>query len=144
MAEFYTAFKAFHIISIITWMAALFYLPRLFVYHAQQYENADFTRVAAVQEKKLYYYIGYPAMICSLLSGVLLIASNPYIFKSGGWLHAKLLFVGFLFIFHFACGFYRKRLLLSCYKSEKFFRIFNEIPTLLMIAIVIFAVCKPF
>ena len=143
MAEYYLAFKAFHIISIITWMASLFYLPRLFVYHAQQYDNADFKKVVEIQEQKLYYYIGYPAMVASLVSGVLLILSFDSIFKSG-WFHAKLLFVALLFLFHFTCGFYRKKMLSSRYKSERFFRIFNELPTLLMIAIVILAVTKPF
>ncbi|RDU62700.1 protoporphyrinogen oxidase HemJ [Helicobacter didelphidarum] len=140
LTESYNGFKAFHIISVITWMAALFYLPRLFVYHAQQYNNKSFTDIVEIQEKKLYYYIGYPAMIATFISGILLLFITPM----GAWLHAKLTLVALLFVFHFACGFYRKKLIVSLYKSEIFFRFFNEVPTLLMIGIVIFAVVKPF
>ena len=144
MSEFYNEFKAFHVIAIITWMAMLLYLPRLFVYHAQQYKNTAFKHIVVIQEKKLYYYIGYPAMIATLISGLCLIFSIPDIMKSGGWIHAKHVLFILLFIFHFACGFYRKKLLQSLYKSEKFFRFFNEIPTILMIGIVILAIIKPF
>ena len=144
MNDFYLELKAVHIMSIIAWMSCLFYLPRLFIYHVQQYTNIHFKKVVEIQERRLYYYIGYPAMLMSFASGAAIIMSNLEIFKSGGWIHIKLMLVVFMFIFHFLCGFYRKKLLNECYKSEKFFRIFNEIPTLLMIGIVFFAVTKPF
>ncbi len=141
---YFSYIKVFHVVSIITWMAMLFYLPRLFVYHAQQYDNVAFRKVVAIQEKKLYYFIGYPAMIAVLISGSLITLSIPGIMKSGGWIHAKFTLVLLLIVYHFCCGFYRKKLLHSCYKSERFFRFFNEIPTLLMIAIVYLVIIKPF
>ncbi|STQ86344.1 protoporphyrinogen oxidase HemJ [Helicobacter muridarum] len=144
MIEFYGAFKALHIIAVISWMAALLYLPRLFVYHSEQKDNIQFKQVVQIQEKRLYYGIGYPGMLLSIISGILMILSNPHLFASGGWLHAKLTFALLLIIFHFACGFYRRALMLDNYKSARFFRFFNEIPTLLMIGIVIMAVVKPF
>ncbi len=141
---FYVYIKVFHIVSIITWMAGLFYLPRLFVYHVQQYDNDGFKKVVEVQEKKLYYYILYPSLIAVLISGTLITLSVPDIMKSGGWIHAKMTLVLLLVIFHFVCGFYRKKLLLSKCKSEMFFRIFNEIPTIFMILIILLVVVKPF
>lgn len=144
MSEFYIIFKAIHIVAVISWMAALLYLPRLFVYHSEQRENIHFRKVIEVQEKNLYYTIGYPAMILTVASGILMLIPNLELFKSGGWLHVKLMFVLLLIVFHFYCGFYRKTLLLGKYKSSRFFRIFNEIPTLLMIGIVIMVVIRPF
>ncbi len=137
-------FKAFHIISIIVWLAGLFYLPRLFVYHSMHYDNKSYCSIVEIQEKKLYYCICYPAMIAVLVSGSLLTLSLPGIFKSGGWIHAKMMFVIFMMIFHFACGHFRKKLLVSQCRSAKFFRIFNEIPTIFMLIIVILVVLKPF
>lgn len=144
LAEYYLYLKVFHIVSIITWMAMLFYLPRLFVYHAEQYENAGFRSVVELQEKRLYYAIGYPAMIAVLVSGSLITLALPGIMTSGGWIHAKFTLVLLLLVYHFLCGFYRKKLLESCYKSGRFFRIFNEIPTLSMLIIVYLVVLKPF
>ncbi len=144
LTEFYVSLKVFHVISIITWMAGLFYLPRLFVYHAQQYDNTGFRKVVEIQESKLYYYIMYPAMIAVLISGTLITLSIPDIMKIGGWMHAKLTFVFLLFVYHFVCGFYRKKLLDNKYKSELFFRFFNEIPTILMVLIVFLVIAKPF
>lgn len=137
-------FKTLHIVSVIAWMAALFYMPRLFVYHAQQYDNIGFRQVVVVQEQKLYYYIAYPAMIVVLISGSLLVLCQPGIMRSGGWIHAKFTLVMLLLFYHFCCGFYRKKMLQTCYKSERFFRIFNEVPTLLAILIVFLVVVKPF
>ena len=144
MLEFYDVFRAVHVISIIAWMATLLYLPRLFVYHAEQRDNSAFKEVVEVQEKRLYYGIGHPAMLMAIVSGSLMIIATPELFKSGGWLHVKLSCVVLLIIFHFFCGFYRKSLSRGDYKSAGFFRIFNEIPTVLMIAIVIMAIVKPF
>lgn len=144
LPECYDYFKVFHIVSIIVWMAVLFYLPRLFVYHAQQYKNIEFKSVVELQEKKLYYNIGYPAMFAVLISGSLIIISNPDIMKTGNWIHVKFSIVLLLLLYHFICGFCRKKLLTSCYKSERFFRIFNEFPTLCVIIIVYLVVIKPF
>lgn len=127
-----------------SWMAMLFYLPRLFVYHTENADNKNFVSVIKIQESKLYWFIGLPALIGVLITGVALIAYDVSIFK-GGWLHAKIMFVLFLIIFHFLCGFYLKQLSEDrCMKSGKFFRIFNEIPTILMFIIVVFVILKPF
>ncbi|TLD83346.1 protoporphyrinogen oxidase HemJ [Helicobacter trogontum] len=144
LQDYYDYIKVFHIASVITWMAMLFYLPRLFVYHAEQYNNVAFRNVVELQEKRLYYAIGYPAMIAVLISGSLITLAVPGIMKSGGWIHAKFTLVLLLLVYHFCCGFYRKKLLESCYKSGRFFRIFNEIPTLFMLIIVYLVVLKPF
>lgn len=136
----------FHLISLISWMAALFYLPRLFVYHVENSDNSEYLKVAKVMQLKLYKYIAMPAMIATVISGVALILSYPTnIFTTGGWIHAKLLFVVFLLAYHFSLGLMRKKLENDqCTKSGKFFRIYNEVPTLLMMVIVAMVVVKPF
>lgn len=136
----------FHVLSFISWFAALFYLPRLFVYHAEHIENSGFVEVAKIQEYKLFKYIGVPAFWATLISGTLLAYLYPVnIFTSGGWFHAKLLFVAFLVIYFFSLNILRKKLADgSCRKSGKFFRFYNEVPTLLMVVIVAMVVIKPF
>ena len=142
---YYNWILAFHVMSVISWMAMLFYLPRLYVYHAEHAANAGFVEVVAIQENKLYHFIGTPAMWATIISGSAMIALNPALFQSGGWLHAKLSAALLLIIFHFTLGGYQKRLQSgSCTKNGKFFRIYNEIPTILMIFIVIMVVVKPF
>ncbi len=143
--EYYNWILVFHIISFVSWMAMLFYLPRLFVYHQEHSNNKEFVKVVKIQELKLYKYIGVPAFWATLISGILMISLNPSLFKSGGWLHAKLLFVVFLIAYHFSLGYFRKELEFDrCSKSGKFFRFYNEVPTLLMILIVIMVIVKPF
>ncbi len=142
---YYIYIKAFHIISMVSWMAMLFYLPRLFVYHAEHKDNKSFIEIAKIQEHKLFYFIGQPAMYATVLSGAAMIMLHPALFSTGGWLHAKLTFVLLLLIFHFDCK--RHLNLLRDDKSDKsgkFFRFYNEVPTILMIAIVIFVIVKPF
>jgi putative membrane protein len=136
----------FHIISFISWFAALFYLPRLFVYHKEHEDNSGFVEVVKIQEYKIFKYIGVPAFWATMVSGLTLIYLYPTnIFATGGWLHAKLFFVALLIIFFFSMDFYRKQLEDgSCTKSGKFFRIYNEIPTLLMLVIVAMVIVKPF
>ena len=132
----------FHVISFISWFAVLFYLPRLFVYHAENSDNAGFVEVAKIQEMKLFKYIGVPAMWATILSGSFLIYQIGF---SGGWLHAKLFFVALLIIFFYSMNRYRIAFLEDrCTKSGKFFRIYNEIPTILMLLIVAMVVLKPF
>ncbi|MBR2111394.1 MULTISPECIES: protoporphyrinogen oxidase HemJ [Helicobacter] len=144
-STYYLEFKVLHLLALISWMAMLFYLPRLFVYHAQHRDNKDFIAIVKLQEQRLYAYIGMPAFVVTIFSGMALILANTSIFTNGGWFHAKLLFVVFLVIYHFLCGYFIKTLGNgSCQKSGKFFRIFNEFPTLCLIAIVIFVVIKPF
>jgi len=142
---YYTWVLAFHVMSMVSWMAMLFYLPRLYVYHAEHAKNAGFVEVVAIQEDKLYRFIGVPAMWATILSGAVMIALNPGLFQSGGWLHAKLTAALLLILYHFTLGRYKKQLQAgTCMKSGKFFRMYNEVPTLLMIFIVIMVVVKPF
>ncbi len=143
--EYYNWILAFHVMSFISWMAMLFYLPRLYVYHAEHASNAGFTEVVAIQEDKLYGFIGVPAMWATVLSGSAMIALNPGLFQSGGWLHAKLTAAVLLIVYHFTLGRLKKKLQSgTCDKSGKFFRMYNEVPTILMIFIVIMVVVKPF
>ncbi|CUU39982.1 MULTISPECIES: protoporphyrinogen oxidase HemJ [Helicobacter] len=139
--------KAFHIIMLVSWMAMLFYLPRLFVYHAQHRDNESFINIVKLQELRLYKYIGMPAFVLTLLTGITMIVLNPVFLKvseSGLWLHIKLVCVFCLIIYHFMCGYFIKTLgNASCTKNHKFFRFFNEIPTILLIIIAILTVCKP-
>ncbi len=132
----------FHVISFISWFAVLFYLPRLFVYHAENIDNAGFVKVAKIQEMKLFKYIGVPAMWATILSGSFLIYQIGF---SGGWLHTKLFFLALLIVFFYSMNRYRVAFLEDrCTKSGKFFRMYNEIPTILMLLIVAMVVFKPF
>ncbi len=143
--EYYNWILAFHVMSFISWMAMLFYQPRLYVYHSENAQNEGFVKVVEVQEYKLIKYIGTPAMWATILSGSLMLYLNSGIFSSGGWMHAKLLFVALLVAYHFSLELHRKKLLENPqYKPGKFYRFYNEVPTLLMIGIVIFVVVKPF
>lgn len=132
----------FHVLSFISWFAVLFYMPRLFVYHAENIDNSGFVEVVKVMELKIYKYIGLPAMYATLLSGF----SMMIFFKiSGGWLHAKIFFVLLLVAYFFSLGYFRKRFLADkCHRSGKFFRAYNEIPTLLLLLVVGMVVFKPF
>lgn len=136
----------FHVISFISWFAVLFYLPRLFVYHTEHIDNSGFIDVVKIQEYKLFKFIGVPAFWATLISGSLLAYMYPTnIFTTGGWFHAKLLFVFFLIVYFFSLDAVRKKLAEgNCSKSGKFFRFYNEVPTLLMLFIVAMVVVKPF
>ena len=132
----------FHVISFISWFAVLFYLPRLYVYHAENIENKGFVTVVKVQEYKLFKYIGVPSMWTTLLSGSYLV----YVigFEGNGWLHVKLLFVAFLIIYFYSLEKLRKEFAEDrCKRSGKFFRMYNEVPTLIMLVIVAMVVVKP-
>ena len=140
----YSVFKAIHFIALVSWFAAMFYLPRLFVYHAENIDNREFVRVVKIMERKLFNFIGIPAFVLTLISGVVLLCLNLSLFHFG-WLHVKLT----LLVLLIAWFFWSRSLLVqlandTCKKSGKFFRVFNEIPTLFLIAIVLLAVLKPF
>lgn len=132
----------FHVLSFISWFAVLFYMPRLFVYHAENIDNSGFVEVVKIMELKIYKYIGLPAMYATLLSGF----SMMIFFKvGGGWLHAKIFFVLLLVAYFFSLGYFRKRFLEDrCHRSGKFFRAYNEVPTLLLLLVVGMVVFKPF
>jgi len=142
---YYTWILAFHVMSFTSWMAMLFYLPRLFIYHREHADNVAFGEVVKIQEYKLYAYIGLPAMWATIISGVVMLYLNPGIFQSGGWMHTKLFFLAFLIAYSFSLNSIRKKLIDNPeYKSGKYFRFYNEVPTLLMIFIVIMVIVKPF
>jgi putative membrane protein len=133
----------FHVISFVSWFAVLFYLPRLFVYHAENIENRGFVEVVKIQEMKLFKYIGVPSMWATIISGSYL--AYELGLSGNGWLHAKIFFVVLLVAYFFSMDKYRKEFLEDrCVKSGKFFRIYNEIPTILMLVIVAMVVLKPF
>lgn len=135
--------KALHVISIICWMSGLFYFPRLLVYHTQNKDNPQMVATFKVMEARLYKIIMVPAMILSLISGFLI--ANITLVWSSGWMHLKLLAVIFLVIFQFMLNHWRQSLAThNCHHSEKFFRIINEIPTVLLIVIVVCVIIKPF
>ncbi|WP_217477323.1 protoporphyrinogen oxidase HemJ [Stutzerimonas stutzeri] len=140
----YMWLKALHIVAIVCWFAGLFYLPRLFVYHAMS-EDAISRERFQVMERKLYRGIMMPSMIATLLLGAGMIALNPALFSSGGWLHAKLALVVLLIGYHHVCGAQVKRFARNeNTRSHVFYRWFNEFPVLLLLAIVILVVVKPF
>ena len=139
----YLWIKALHIVSIVCWFAGLFYLPRLFVYHAQSEDTVSRDRFA-LMERKLYRGIMGPAMIATFVFGIWLIILSPG-WMSQGWMHAKLTLVVLLTGYHHVCGAQIKRFARGENKrSHVFFRWFNEIPVLILLAIVILVVVKPF
>ncbi len=149
--EYYSWILAFHVMSFVSWMAMLFYLPRLFIYHRENADTKAFTDIVEIQEYKLFKYIGVPAMWATIISGSVLIyySTEQYggvnVLSQGAWMHAKLLLLVFLIAYHFSLESIRKTLIDNPhYKSSKYLRIYNEVPTLLMIFIVIMVVVKPF
>lgn len=136
--------KAFHIIAVICWFAGLFYLPRLFVYHAMSDDEPSNERFKTM-ERKLYRGIMTPSMLLTLLFGGWLMASNWGFYASQGWLQVKLMLIVILVGYHMLCAKHLKQFAQD--KNEKshvYFRWFNEFPVLLLIAIVILAVVRPF
>ena len=135
--------KALHIIAVICWFAGLFYLPRLFVYHAQSSDPISHERFC-IMERKLYRGIMYPSMIATLLLGASLIYLNPG-WMQMGWIHAKLLLVVILIGYHHMCGAQLKRFARGeNTRGHVFYRWFNEVPVIFLLLIVILAVVKPF
>lgn len=136
--------KAFHIIAMVCWFAGLFYLPRLFVYHAETSDAISNARFK-LMERKLYLGIMVPSMLATLLFGGWMLIEAWPIYKTLGWMHAKLLLVLLLIGYHHACGSLLKKFQQDKNtRSSTFYRWFNEVPALFLIAIVILAVVKPF
>ena len=141
--NFYLFFKSLHLIAVISWMAGLLYLPRIFVYHSET-KNEQQKETFKVMEKKLYNYIMMPAMILSWTFGILLIHSLGFSVLMELWMQIKILSVLILTHYHFYLNKHLKLFALNTNKkSSKFFRIINEIPTLLLIVIVFVVVFKP-
>ena len=144
MGNGYLWFKALHIISFTAWMAALFYLPRLFVYHAGVARGSESDVLFQLMERRLQRIIMTPAMLLTFVFGFLLIHANPAVF-SGGWLHSKLLLVFILAGYHGYLSVCRKKFAAGeNANTGRFYRILNEVPTVLLIGIVVLAVLKPF
>ena len=140
----YLLFKSLHLISVISWMAGLLYLPRIFVYHSQNREKIIISEVFKVMEKKLYFYIMTPAMILSWFFGLLLIHSTGFQQLGQTWMLLKIVFVIILTLYHFYLGKILNQFKLDLNKhSHKFFRYINEIPTILLILIVFVVIFKP-
>lgn len=143
IAEAYPWIKALHVISVIAWMAGLLYLPRLFVYHAGTEPGTESSETFKVMERRLLRAIATPAMVASLVFGLLLL-TTPGIFQQG-WLHAKLLLVLGMFAMHGFLARWRKDFEADRNRHPaRFYRFMNEVPTVLMVLIVLLAVAKPF
>ena len=137
----YLLFKSIHLIAVISWMAGLLYLPRIFVYHA---ENINSSNIFKTMERKLFYYIMTPAMILSWVFGLLLIHSIGFHQLGQTWMLLKIVFVVILTIYHFYLGSLLNQFKLDLNKhSHKFYRYINEIPTILLILIVFVVIFKP-
>ena len=137
--------KTWHLISMVTWFAGIFYLPRLFVYHAMSDDKISIDRFK-VMERKLYYGITMPSMVITLIFGCWMLYDYAWAaWGKTGWLHAKLTLIAILVAYHFYCG-----KLLKDFRDDKntrshvWYRWFNEVPVLILIAVVILAVRKPF
>ena len=141
----YLLFKSLHFIAVISWMTGLLYLPRIFVYHSENTEDLNSSNIFKIMEKKLFYYIMTPAMTLSWLFGLILIYILGFSVFNELWVQLKLIFVILLTIYHFYLG--------NCVgffainqntNSSKFYRIINEVPTILLILIVFIVIFKPF
>ena len=142
--NYYLLFKSLHLIAVISWMAGLLYLPRIFVYHVENSEKKETTKIFEVMEKRLYFYIMRPAMILSWFFGIILIYINGLDFLSQLWMHIKLGLVVLLTIYHEYLGMCLKSLRLKTNtKTSKFFRIINEVPTIILIFIIFIVIFKP-
>ena len=142
--NYYLLFKSLHLISVISWMAGLLYLPRIFVYHSENSDDRKISDVFKIMEKKLYFYIMTPAMVLSWIFGLLLIHSIGFEQLGQTWMVSKIIFVILLTLYHFYLG-----KTLNQFKfdqnshSHKFYRLINEIPTILLILIVFVVIFKP-
>ena len=142
--NYYLLFKSLHLISIISWMAGLLYLPRLFVYHAEKNNNNNQKETFKLMEKRLFFYIMNPAMILSWLFGLLLINSIGVESIIYLWVQLKLAMVSLLTGYHFFLFYCLKNFSEGNSKhSSKFYRMINEIPTALLIGIIFVVVFKP-
>lgn len=145
LIEHYLWIKAFHVIAVISWMAGLLYLPRLFVYHADAEKGSKLSETLKIMELRLYRYIMGPASVATWVFGGLMLYTNWDGVMAMKWMHGKFALVILLTGVHHVFGAWRKKFARDeNKKSAKFYRIWNEVPTLLMIAIVILVIVKPF
>ena len=142
--NYYLLFKSLHLISVISWMAGLLYLPRIFVYHSQNNDEIKTSEIFKVMERKLYFYIMTPAMTLSWLFGLLLIHSVGFEQLGQTWMILKIVFVLLLTLYHFYLGKILNQFNINRNnRSHKFYRFINEIPTILLILIVFVVIFKP-
>ncbi len=135
--------KAFHIIGVVCWFSGIFYLPRLFVYHSMSEDQISKDRFV-IMEKKLFWYIMTPSAVLAVVLGSWLLIANHGYFMAWWWMKAKLALVVLLIAYHFYCYWFMKALREnSAIRSHKYFRVYNELPVLLLIVIVILIVVKP-
>lgn len=136
--------KALHVIAVVCWFAGLFYLPRLFVYHAETTDVPGRERFK-VMERKLYQGIMWPSMVLTVVFGVAMLAQNWDFYRTQGWLHAKLGLGALLVVYHLACGHFLKAFQDDRNtRSHVFYRVFNELPVLALVVIVILVIVRPF
>lgn len=139
---FYPWLKALHLVAIVAWFAALFYLPRLFVYHAQT-TNANTIATFKTMESRLYKSIANPSVAVVFIVGLVLLYMQPALLKQG-WMHVKLLLVVSLLVYHIICGRYLRAFLADKNnKSHTFYRWFNEYPTLVLVIVVVLVMVRP-
>ena len=142
--NYYLLFKSLHLIAVISWMAGLLYLPRIFVYHVENNNEKNISDTFKIMERRLMFFIMTPAMILSWLLGIILILINETSINSNLWIQTKLFLVVLLTIYHLFLVYYlRKFALDENEKNAKFFRIINEIPTVVLILIIFVIVYKP-
>ena len=141
----YSLIKAFHVISMVAWMAALLYLPRLFVYHTTAKKNSDTSEMLKIMEYRLQKYIMNPAMLLTLLFGIFLLKTDGVINWGEKWIYFKLLAVFLLLLVHHLLTKYRKDFYMdNNNRSKKFYKILNEVPTVLLVIIILLVYLKPF
>ena len=141
----YSLIKAFHVISIVAWISAILYLPRLFVYHTTVKRNSEASKMLKIMEYRLQKFIMDPAMLFTIIFGVFLLKTNGIINWTEKWIYFKLLGVFLLLVVHNLLGRYRKDFFLDKNKhSGKFYKILNEVPTILLIVIILLVYLKPF
>ena len=144
MDEYYLWFKAFHIISAITWMAGLLYLPRLFVYHAEAGSRREITETFKIMEKRLLYFIINPSLVAVVVFGGLMVITPGGIDIGAVWFWVKMVMVVTLIFMHGLFAVWQKQFELDTNtRSPRFYRIWNEAPTIPLMIIVIMAVVKP-
>jgi len=145
VGDIYLWLKALHVISVIAWMVGLLYLPRLFVYHSDVPSGSASSETFKVMEKRLLRVIMTPAMLATWLFGLGLLVSSPSVSWGSGWLHVKLLFVLAMSALHGMMARWQREFAADTNRHEaRFYRILNEVPTILMIVIVLVVVIRPF
>ena len=139
----YLFFKSLHLIAVISWMAGLLYLPRIFVYHTEAKDESQ-KNIFKIMERKLYNYIMMPAMLLSWLFGILLIHNIGFSVFSELWMQIKIISVVILTYYHFTLGKYLNDFAINDNKkNSRFFRIYNEIPTIILIVVIFVVIFKP-